>query len=345
MGWRTISIFLAERPPAAVSALLRQVVDLADYHGLEGILTEPVTYPGEWEFIIQENSSLLNALTPDFAEAVHQIAVDIQPGNHVLAGLADEVQRQLVDQLVDHSDADSVRVARRGQQFQGLAFDDASPAFHSFEIGLHRQRLEDAVATVIGAAGPTAWRVRRELQPRIRVDALALLMAVRRLRRSGQRLLEQLPGGHLKAAVQRFDEALPDLVLVRDIAEHIDEYTIGSGRRDGPGAEPGPVFSVLIGDSDEVTVAARGASVGLTAAITEASVLAGCLQESIDHYLVYRLMPGLADFEFVRYIDGAPTVIAPEDEDAQHEELRRAMERLARSTPSPKPCGTCGEPL
>lgn len=342
MGWRTISISLDEPPPSAVSALLHQVVDLAEYHGLEGILTEPDAYPGVWEFTIQANSSLLNALTPDFAEAVHQIAADIDRGDDLLVSLAIEVQRQLEDQLVDHSHADSVQVARPGQQFQGLSFDDASPAFHAFEIELHRRRLDEAAATVATAAGPTAWRIREELQRRIRVDALALLMAVRRLRRSGQRLLEHLPGGHLEAAVQRFDEALPDLVLIRDIAEHIDEYTIGTGRRDEPGVEPGPVFNVLVGDAAEVTVAARGASVGVSVAITEASVLAGCLQESIDHHLVHRLMPGFADFEFVRYVDGVPTVIAPEDEEAQHREFRKAMEVLRQSTPPPRPCGTCG---
>jgi hypothetical protein len=62
-------------------------------------------------------------------------------------------------------------------------------------------------------------------------DLQFLIVALRRLRRSvelAQRVSAVAPA--LKTALDDFDRQLPDLAKMRNVAEHIDDYLLGTGR-------------------------------------------------------------------------------------------------------------------
>ncbi|MEY2419960.1 MAG: hypothetical protein QOI95_27 [Acidimicrobiaceae bacterium] len=345
VGWRTVLLQLDDEPTPALVALLDQIVEVAAFHGVDGLLVEPDEYPGVWEFTLDENSSFLNRVTPIIADQISQVARDIAPTDEALAAVADEVRRQLEEQLVDHGGLDSIRVAERGQQFHVRSTGDASPGFQMLEVNLHHARLEQGVRQYLEATGPTAWRARHRLEPQIRVDALALAGSARRLRRTAGHLAGEMPGRHLTEALRRFDHAVPHLVSLRDMSEHIDEYAVGAGKHDRPGAEAGPVFDLRVDPRGPVTISARGGSMEMRSAVLACTSLAACVQASVDHYLLYRTVPGFADFEFTRDMGGVQQVIAREKEAPQHFQLRQAMAAMALAKPDPKPCPHCGLPM
>jgi len=345
VGWRTLLLPLDEEPSVDLVHLLGQIVEAAAFHGVEGPLVEPEDYPGMWEFTLDGNSSFLNDVSPIFADLVSQIAHDIAPTDVVLGAVADEVRRQLDEQRVDWSGVDGVRVAERGHRFYVRSSGDASPAAQVLEINLHHERLEKGGRDYLGAMGPTAWQERHRLESQIRIDALGVIGAARRLRRTAAHLAQEMPGPHLQEALRKFDYATPHLVSLRDVSEHIDEYAVGAGKRDTPGAEAGPVFELRIHPDGEVTISARNAFLNVCPTVLACSSLAACLQASIDHYVLYRTMPGLADFEFTRDVDGEAQAIAREDESPEHLALRQAMGAMTSAEPDMEPCPSCGLPM
>lgn len=62
------------------------------------------------------------------------------------------------------------------------------------------------------------------------IDLQFFIVALRRLRRAAElalRVPDQRPA--IQQAIRAFDEALPDLPLLRNVGEHIDEYAVGEG--------------------------------------------------------------------------------------------------------------------
>ena len=91
MGYRIIGVEFESPPIADEEAFLRQVAAFADSYGVGGILTPPERYPGQWEIILDANSSLLDGFTPYFIESVDVIANDIDPGSADLRALANYI--------------------------------------------------------------------------------------------------------------------------------------------------------------------------------------------------------------------------------------------------------------
>lgn len=63
------------------------------------------------------------------------------------------------------------------------------------------------------------------------IDLQFFIVGLRRLRRAAElalRVQGQRPA--IQGAIAAFDEALPDLLLLRNVGEHIDEYALGEGR-------------------------------------------------------------------------------------------------------------------
>src|SRR4051794_25529213 len=104
MGWRTITLELNTEPTPALAELLGQLVEVAAFHGIDGVLDEPAGYPGIWELTLEANSSFLNGMSRIIADELSQIARDISPTDVALAAMADDVRRQLADQIVSHGD-------------------------------------------------------------------------------------------------------------------------------------------------------------------------------------------------------------------------------------------------
>lgn len=61
-------------------------------------------------------------------------------------------------------------------------------------------------------------------------DLQFLIVALVRLR-AAAKTFQKASGAKIAEAIEAFDAALPKLRKMRDVAEHIDEYAIDSGRR------------------------------------------------------------------------------------------------------------------
>ncbi|MFZ5496142.1 MAG: hypothetical protein ACOZE5_12505 [Verrucomicrobiota bacterium] len=62
-------------------------------------------------------------------------------------------------------------------------------------------------------------------------DLHFLIVALTRLRRAAQLSVKVVPiSADMRAALATFDRALPHLKKMRDVAEHIDEYSVDAGR-------------------------------------------------------------------------------------------------------------------
>jgi hypothetical protein len=84
------------------------------------------------------------------------------------------------------------------------------------DVQLQRARQEAAS----GPGGAFQWWI----------DLQFFIVALRRLRRAAElalRASDQRPP--IQRAIEAFDEALPDLPLLRNVGEHIDEYAVGKG--------------------------------------------------------------------------------------------------------------------
>jgi hypothetical protein len=66
-------------------------------------------------------------------------------------------------------------------------------------------------------------------------DVQFLIVALRRLRRSAE-LAARVPSisGDLRAAIRKFDNALPTVAKMRNVGEHIDNYGVDAPKRHHP---------------------------------------------------------------------------------------------------------------
>ncbi len=101
MGYRTINLPLDEVPNSVVTAWAEALVDFARWYGFGASWAATVGDLGVClEIELDGNSSHLNRMTSLISEAAGQIAHDISTGDQLLADHAEEVGRQLTEQLV-----------------------------------------------------------------------------------------------------------------------------------------------------------------------------------------------------------------------------------------------------
>lgn len=84
------------------------------------------------------------------------------------------------------------------------------------DVQLQRARQDGS----LGPGGAFVWWI----------DLQFFIVALRRLRRAAElalRVPDQRPA--IERAIKAFDDALPDLPLLRNVGEHIDEYAVGEG--------------------------------------------------------------------------------------------------------------------
>src|SRR5581483_10125739 len=135
--------------------------------------------------------------------------------------------------------------------------------------------------------------------------------------------IKDYPSRHLEKAISRFTLKVPGLVTLRDVAEHIDEYSIGCGRRDLRGTEPGEVFSIAIGLRD-IEISARGQLLEALATHKACLALINCLGSDSDHRAIFHLIPVIADFDFMTY-DGRRFVPVARDSETDEQSKERAL--------------------
>ena len=235
MGYRVIELELSTAPTDLELSLLRQVVAFARFNKASAFLTVPKRYPAVLEVVIEGNSSFLNDFIPYLNDSITQIATDIDPNSESLQSVVASIASQLNAQIVDWSDVTTVVLARKGRELEQITEGDSSFKQIGVELSIHAKRIRDELAKYQKAAGPKAWRRRHDLFLMLRIDSLSLIVAARRLRRTAENIRRHLSGSHLSKALSRFDQKAPHLVDLRNIAEHVDEYSIGRGRYDVSG--------------------------------------------------------------------------------------------------------------
>jgi hypothetical protein len=349
MGYRIILLEVGEKPDPQLISFLRQFISFTRYQGASVYAKKPKDFPGTWDITIDGNSSFLNELTSELAAVLVLIAADISPQNADLMRTAAEITSQLRDQLVDWSTTPTVLPARPGRELSQRFYGESSFVQLKDELLIHEKRIKGHLAKYHGAKGPTAWRQRHALGLPIRVDSLALLSTARRLRRIASDLLQRLPNDHLDAAITRFDQTAPNLIVLRDIAEHIDEYSIGRGRRDVGNAEPAEVFSISIENYD-VSISAREQTLKVLATYQACLSLIDCLSEFSDHYALFHLIPIVADFDFGAYDGQRLLPVARDSETVEQSQQRALIEehriRMQANFKLPdERCSECGEQL
>jgi hypothetical protein len=210
------------------------------------------------------------------------------------------------------------------------------------ELGIHAKRIRGELAKYQKATGPRAWRRRHDLALMLRIDGLSLIVAARRLRRIADDVRRHLPGSHLTKALSRFDQKAPHLVDLRNIAEHIDEYSIGHGRHDASGLEPGDVFKLEV-NAERLILTARQRTVDVLTIYEACQSLIECLILAINHHMITHLFPPIADFDFVAYTEAGTQTIARSDESAAHAEARSQLASVMSRTIRKLPAGRCPE--
>jgi hypothetical protein len=324
MGYRIILLEMEGRPDSQLVSFLQQFIAYTRSQGAGVHSKRPKEFPGTWDITVEGNSSFLNELTTGISAMLTVIAADIDPQNAEITYVASEITSQLVSQIVDWSSAPTVLPDRPGRELGQRISGESSFLQLKDELIIHKTRIKDHLSRHHKAKGATAWRQRDALQLPTRIDSLALLSTARRLRRIAIDLLKRVPNDHLDAAIGRFDQATPNLILLRDIAEHIDEYSIGRGRRDTGNVEPAEVFYITL-EEDDVSITARGQTLKVLAAFESCVSLINCLSAFSDHYAIFYLMPLVADFDFGTY-DGQRFVpVARESE---------TVEQAEQSTPA-----------
>jgi hypothetical protein len=347
MGYRIILLEMEEKPDPQLISFLRQFISFTRFRGADVHSKKPKEFPGAWDITIEGNSSFLNGLTDELAAMLVVIAADVNPQHAEIVSTATDIAAQLSEQLVDWSATPTVLPARPGRELERRFYGESSFVQLKDELRIHTVRIKSQLAKYRSAKGPTAWRQRHALQLPVRVDSPALLSAARRLRRIASDLLQRSPNNHLDAAITRFDQAAPNLILLRDIAEHMDEYSIGRGRRDIGNAEPSEVFSIVI-EHDDVSIAARGQTLKVLATYEACLSLVNCLSEFSDHYALFYLMPIIADFDFGTF-DGQRFVPVARDSETAEQSRQRALINQSRMQSNfklpDKQCPECGEQL
>jgi hypothetical protein len=343
VGNRIVELEFETRPSTEEEAFLREVAAFAEFHGVGAITTPPRSYPGLWELVLDANSSYLNDFTPYFIESMREIAMDINPDSPGLVALVNYVSGALEHQVVAWSGRDGITFARPLRELEQRVAGEGSYSLLDGELDLHEHRLRDGLAEYDSLTGPSAWRHRHDLRLAMRVDALALTGAARRLRRIAGDLAQRIPGAHIRTALETFDRAAPDLVHLRDIAEHIDEYSVGRGRIDKVELEPGDVFEMTVAKGDLI-LAARGRQVSITKLRRACAILAACLSNAAHHQLTWGMV-AWRDFDFVTETEEGPRFVPRQEETHEQAELRAALsQRPAPVIPETR-CDGCGNIL
>jgi len=330
MGFRILDMQLAQVPGAAV--LVEQVAAFAAARGLDAYLDFAGDPPERCEVTLQGNSTYLNDMTPDLRQAALQIAADIDPGCAELQALATEIGRQLGAQIVDWSGVSGITAARPGRELVQRLAGDSGYAQLLEEVEVHLGRVTQELAEYAALLGPRAWQERDRLALALRVDGLALVAAGRRFQRVAEDLAARLSSPHLDAALTTFRAATFGLVQIRDVAEHIDEYGIGSGRLDRPRIEPGQAIDIEVGRS-ELWISARSKQVEATSVGAAVKTLALCLAATAENRAFMHYLPGLADVDFtVDDGEGGHRIVERGEESAEMLETRRILTSKLRHT-------------
>jgi hypothetical protein len=182
----------------------------------------------------------------------------------------------------------------------------------------------------------------RELEERVAGDSSFRQIGVE-LGTHAKRIRGELAKYQKAAGPSRFDQKAPHLVDLRNIAEHIDEYSIGHGRHDAFGLEPGDVFRLDV-NGERLTLTARQRTVDVLTVYEACQSLIECLVSAINHHTITHLFPPIADFDFVAYTETGTEIIARSDEPAAHSaartQLASVMSRTIRELPATR-CPEC----
>ena len=122
-------------------------------------------------------------------------------------------------------------------------------AWHTYLYATATRRLADLILQPTNTGSYADFTANAEREPM----ALMLALALRNISRAAIMAVKHLDGAKktdLQGQIATVDSALPDLVHARDMLEHFDEYTAGTGRRQ----KTDPSLSY------EITVARNGAS-------------------------------------------------------------------------------------
>lgn len=354
MGWRTVEFRIDNPGDLSCLTLLEQLADFGEFHGCRPDF-EKTGSPndGGWVlFTLDGNSMWLNDFTPIFIEGCREIAADIDGDSDDLNGMVFQIESQLTDQLVPLHGDGIITEARPGREALERVGGESSSAALIEEIELHADRVRDSLSRLRSVSGADGWRQRIRFRQTAAIDARAVIHTARRLIRVARHMCDTFPGEHLKIAYARFMEDTLGLIDLRDIAEHIDEYAVGRGRRDAAGEQPGPVFEYLAIE-DDVVVTARGHSLGVLAAAESAFRLGRCLGAAAEKHFPLVLFPDGLDFDFMeRMRDGSLVYVDRGEESSEQREVRATWEATRPRTPTldaegeaPTLCPECGEPL
>jgi hypothetical protein len=324
MGYRVIELELPTAPTEPDLLLFDQIIAFARFNQIDAYLEAPDHYPGVFELTIEANSSYLNEITPRLNDSVARIAIDIDPNSESLQSIVVSVASQLNAQVVDWSGVPGLVVARKGRELEERIGGESSFSQIGAELDIHANRIREELTEYQNVTGPTAWRRRHELVLMLRIDSLSLIISARRLRRIADDIRHRLPGSHLYKALQRFDQKAAHLVNLRNIAEHIDEYSIGRGRDDVAGLEPGDVLKLEV-NANGVTIIGRQLTVDVLSVYGACRSLIQCMTAVTDHYRITHLMPPIADFDFVEYTVSGVQIVARSDESAEHAKARSEL--------------------
>lgn len=346
MGYRIVRLKLFQSLTSSERALLDQVVAVATFQGLETFVEEPNDYPGEWELTIEGNSVYLNACTPIITDLIVQIASDIDPSDARLDCFAQSICMQLREQIVDWSEVDGIIVARPGRELEQRLVGEASFVGISAELTIHAARIREQLESYHSATGPEAWLRRHELVQRLRVDGIALIAAARRLRRIANDVRARLGTAHLDAALNDFDRKVAGLVALRDMAEHIDEYNIGRGRKDPVELEPGDVLELSVKRND-VEFTARGTTLRVLSIEQACTAMTACFEATAEHQAIVNLFPPLAEFQFTKDSGAGHEFVPISEESEEHSAFRSAVRETFGQAFAllAGQCETCRRPL
>jgi hypothetical protein len=351
MGYRIIAIEMPAEPVSQIVTFLRQFAAFAKFQGLDVFVQKPKEYPGIWDLTIEGNSSYLDEFTPEIirmaAVIAAVIAADIDPDSEDLKGTVTAIASQLSEQVVAWRDVPAITPARRGRELAQRLSGESSITQLKDELRIHETRIRRQLTRYRNVSGPTAWRQRHKLSLLLRVDCLALVGVARRLRRIASDLHRRLPSNHLYKAISRFDQKTSGLIALRDIAEHIDEYSIGHGKRDDTDTEPGEVFSVIIQNRD-ITITARGQALSILATHKACLSLINCLASVSDYRAFIHLIPVIVDFDFMTHNGQHFELVARGNETAEQSKERAILTEHTRRIQSKlrlpdKRCPECNE--
>lgn len=346
MGWRSVFVSFDRAPSDAVLEWVKQFCACAEWYGAG---------PGsEWreedgghllKIQLDANSSHLNSCTPPLCEAAGTIVRDIDPEDSDLAELAAVVAQQLTEQVVPHDPDRIVTFTRPGREASERLGGEASVPVLLRELALHQSRVQDDLHAIATALGPAAWRTRLDHEFAARVDALAICNTARRVERVATDLRDRLRDLHLAAALGAFQNATQHIPDIRNIAEHLDEYTIGRGHLDmGGNVEPGEVIQLTV-ERDDVLLAARGRTVSVGIVVEACERLASCLNATTSARFFDLYFPKGLDWDFmVVEPDGSTRIVVElnEEQKAFKAALSAHREKAVRTQLDNGACPTCG---